>query len=381
MKLGFGSLQRKGRRWYLVVYQEDRQRWIALKTDKASVASVRARQLIGLDTGTLSWMRHLALIGKRAEGAIKAGRNVDGCSWQNLPEQFATLSGEDPDCASYSDHNRYLRHLNQMSMANSPLSITADEAREIACRLGQKYIAADRMVRFYKRVWRTMGWDDSIWSAAMPLMGAADCARHRREYYRRLTGTEIVSIFNLLRHGAERNPVCNELSDMIVIGYYTGLRLSDVAELEICEVDESCRFLKIVPNKTRRRKRLPLTVPLVREAQTIVQRRMSSPQNGFLFCAEARYRPSRKLSAYFRQAHINKLGNGRASFHSLRATFISQMDEAGIPPHITDSITGQRRRHARPLHPAFGAGSTRRGSPGDHAASFRTAAPWQLEFR
>lgn len=199
-----------------------------------------------------------------------------------------------------------------------------------------------------------MGWDDSIWSAAMPLMGAADCARHRREYYRRLTGTEIVSVFNLLRHGAESNPVCKELSDMIVIGYYTGLRLSDVAELEICEVDESCRFLKIIPNKTRRRKRLPLTVPLVREAQTIVQRRMSSPQNGFLFCAEARYRPSRKLSAYFRQAHINKLGDGRASFHSLRATFISQMDEAGIPPHITDSITGHSGggMHARYTQPS-----------------------------
>jgi hypothetical protein len=46
--------------------------------------------------------------------------------------------------------------------------------------------------------------------------------------------------------------------------------------------------------------------------------------------------------------------NGRASFHSLRATFISMMDEAGIPPYITDAITGHAGggMHARYTQPA-----------------------------
>ena len=32
----------------------------------------------------------------------------------------------------------------------------------------------------------------------------------------------------------------------------------------------------------------------------------------------------------------------KASFHSLRATFISVMDDAGISPHVTDAITGHK---------------------------------------
>ncbi|MEI7899838.1 MAG: hypothetical protein WCK89_06265 [bacterium] len=31
---------------------------------------------------------------------------------------------------------------------------------------------------------------------------------------------------------------------------------------------------------------------------------------------------------------------GHASFNSLRATFISMMDEAGVAAHVTDAITG-----------------------------------------
>jgi len=52
-----------------------------------------------------------------------------------------------------------------------------------------------------------------------------------------------------------------------------------------------------------------------------------------------------------------KLGEARASFHSLRATFISMMDEAGIPPHLTDAITGHGGggMHARYTQPSLDA--------------------------
>ena len=68
-----------------------------------------------------------------------------------------------------------------------------------------------------------------------------------------------------------------------------------------------------------------------------------------------RSRPSRALCAAFRAAGVMRIGNGRASFHSLRATFISlmEMDEAGVPPHITDAITGHAGgdMHARYTQP------------------------------
>lgn len=138
-------------------------------------------------------------------------------------------------------------------------------------------------------------------------------------------------------------------ADMVAIGYYTGLRLSDVAELEAAEVSPGRDFLRLQPNKVRHSKRRQLLIPLVREARDIVERRMKSPAEGrWLFPAAARKRPSRRICAAFHAAGIRKRGTARASFHSLRATFISQMDEAGVSPHVTDAITG----HAAALHPA-----------------------------
>ena len=56
----------------------------------------------------------------------------------------------------------------------------------------------------------------------------------------------------------------------------------------------------------------------------------------------------------FRAVGIVNKGPARASFHSLRATFISLMDEAGIPPHVTDAITGHAGggMHARYTQPS-----------------------------
>ena len=62
-------------------------------------------------------------------------------------------------------------------------------------------------------------------------------------------------------------------------------------------------------------------------------------------------------AAAFRSCGIFLHGNCRASFHSLRATFISMMDEAGIPPHITDAITGHSGggMHSRYTQPTLAA--------------------------
>ena len=76
--------------------------------------------------------------------------------------------------------------------------------------------------------------------------------------------------------------------------------------------------------------------------------------DGYLFPSHTRRRPSRAMGRIFRASGVMKQGNGRASFHSLRATFISLMDEAGVPPHVTDAITGHAGggMHARYTQPS-----------------------------
>ena len=68
---------------------------------------------------------------------------------------------------------------------------------------------------------------------------------------------------------------------MILIGYWTGLRLSDVAELERGEIQLSRRALRIVPNKVRNRKPCPLAIPLVGDAETIVRERHHGVPEGW----------------------------------------------------------------------------------------------------
>lgn len=84
------------------------------------------------------------------------------------------------------------------------------------------------------------------------------------------------------------------------------------------------------------------------------QARQAPTDGDFLFPAAARKRPTKPLTAAFRAVGIVNKGPARASFHSLRATFISLMDEAGIPPHVTDAITGHAGggMHARYTQPS-----------------------------
>ena len=150
------------------------------------------------------------------------------------------------------------------------------------------------------------------------------------------------------------------LADMVAIGYYTGLRLSDVAELDQSEISWDGPFLRIQPNKVRHCKTQFLTIPLIGDALTRVRRlqALARPEDdGFIFPHHVRIHASQKISAAFRACDVHKHGNGRASFHSLRATFISMMDESGVPPHITDAITGHAGggMHARYTQPSVAA--------------------------
>lgn len=97
-------------------------------------------------------------------------------------------------------------------------------------------------------------------------------------------------------------------------------------------------------------------IPLIGCAQTCIRRLLAAADDDspFLFSARARHCPTKAICRAFRACGLHKRGSGRASFHSLRATFISLMDEAGVPPHVTDAITGHAGggMHARYTQPS-----------------------------
>ena len=358
MKLNFGSIQRKGSRLYLVVRRDGRQQWLSLKTANVATARKRAMELMMPTRNEDEWLQHLTALGRSAELRLKRIRLNSELGWDGVFDAFLASEGSGVPKKSSDCYARWLELLKAEVKGLRIADIDGRCAQAVVESLSKRYISCRRMVGFYRRCWKALGLDDSIWEMKCRHLAMDDCACGKdREFYRRLSVDEIRRLY---RHLSGNSP---DLADMVAIGYATGLRLSDVAELDTSEVSQDGRCLRIVPNKTSGHKPKPLSIPLLHEAAAVVSRRMLEAAGGrnrrnggaFLFPAESRHRPSRRITAAFRRCGICKEGNARASFHSLRATFISMMDEAGVSPHLTDSVTGHAGggMHARYSQPSL----------------------------
>ena len=350
MKIHIGSIQRKGKRLYLVSRYGNKQQWLSLKTTDYKTAQMRARQLLPENDERITWLEHLSELGKKAEVELKNLKMKRtlcwGCLWDEFIDHMSGVISE----TSEESYMRWLHILEETANALdlSPADILSREScMRIMTAISKKYLSARRMQVFFRRVWRALGLDPQTWS--YDIREGESAGDKVGEYYRRLSLPEIRQVYNYL---CKTNP---DFADMILIGYSTGLRLSDVAELERSEISADASFIRLVPNKTNRHKPYPLTIPLTEQARSAIKRRISTiGEEDTLFPIFTRVRPSRKITSAFRKCNIVRHGTARASFHSLRATFISMMDEAGIPPHITDSITGHGGggMHARYTQPS-----------------------------
>ena len=353
MKLSFGSIQRKGHAYYYVSRAGGRQLWIALKTGDLRLARTRARQLARADGDDPSaWLRQLVQLGEKARRRLLRLERRSSAGWDGLWADFRASARTPVPAASEASYRRWLVLLEQHAHVAAPDDLTAADARAVADALRATHLSAPRMIRFYRRVWQTLGLDAAVWREEARVR---DARAKDGAYYRRLTTDEVRCVRDALLAAAPFPADPDAYADMIVIGYYTGLRLSDVVELEADEATPDGAFLRLQPNKVRHSKRRLLLIPLVRDAQDIVRRRLRRPADGsFLFPAPVRKRPTKVLTAAFRAVGIVVHGPARASFHSLRATFISIMDEAGVPPHVTDAITGHAGggMHARYTQPS-----------------------------
>ncbi len=354
MKLHLGSIQGHGKSLYLVTRVGGKSKWVSLHTGDIETAKTRARKLLPPDDSELAWLRHLSRLGELASAELRRRSALATLTWKNLWDEFMSRAAGTISTTSEESYGRWMRILADAAdeLGLTPEDILKKEAcAKITAKLMGAYISARRMLVFYRRVWNTLGLDRMLWESPDASSVLRPIREH--EHYRRLSLEEIRKVRDYLQ------PRDMELADMVVLGYSTALRLSDVAELEVSEIDAGGRFLSVVPNKTHHTKPHPLRIPMTEQARNLIQQRRTAPPDGdaYLFSKDARHRPSRKIAAAFRSCGVLAYGNGRASFHSLRATFISMMDEAGIPPHVTDAITGHAGggMHARYTQPSLSA--------------------------
>lgn len=160
-----------------------------------------------------------------------------------------------------------------------------------------------------------------------------------------------------------------DIADAAVFAWHYGMRMGSLASLDWKELATWRRgYFLHVPPKTRFSKPWPLEIPVVKEVAEVLaarqsqrndKRKSAAPSPLFPFLTEE-YRRSQpnlatSVKGLFKCAGIRDTHKGRAQMHSFRASFITQMDEAGVPTGITDCITGHAARsvhdlysHARP---------------------------------
>jgi integrase len=196
----------------------------------------------------------------------------------------------------------------------------------------------------------------------------------------------------------ELNTICNkatgELQALLILGIYTGLRLGDCCTLRWSEVDLIRRIIMRVPNKTARRKNIPVHIPIHPTLLAYLERIPKSRRSGFVlpeFAGKYRYNDAevaKEIRAHLKACgiQVHKDGTGfkrvpsvgtrerdehtgvravvEVGFHSLRHSFVSLCRQSNAPLAVVEAIVG----HSNPA-------MTRHYTHvGDAAASLAVAA-------
>lgn len=345
-KSGGGLTLSHGAWYWRAVFADGRRRAVRLAAATREQAEEEAARLYGFlprsRRGTYAeQMRALVRLGEWAASELarldEAAAVPRGQSPEAVWEAFAARSR-----ASAATRDMYARSWRHLASWAASRGIECVE--RIGPREAEAWAASGppaRAAKYVSTVLRGAGLDAAVF-AALSAREEAPAA----EQYRRLTADEARAVLAALR--ASAGPWAATAADMVVVGWYTGLRVADVGRLDASQLDCDARLLRVVPAKTARRKPHPLSIPLVGLAWEVVSRRAEAGGALFPGVLVGRRRgdpPTQVRGEIFAEfsAAFGKLAQPagwRTSFHSLRASFVSQMDEAGVPASITDAITG-----------------------------------------
>jgi integrase len=144
---------------------------------------------------------------------------------------------------------------------------------------------------------------------------------------------------------------------VILVGFYTGLRLSDCLSLKWVSVDLKLRLIKITPKKTKRSGKT-LAIPITPDVEDfLLAKPVGTSDAAPIFPSLAKMATSgnngasRQFKRFMEIAGVESCIlrpaaglKGRAvserSFHSLRYSYNSALSDAGVPVEIRQKLTG-----------------------------------------
>ena len=142
------------------------------------------------------------------------------------------------------------------------------------------------------------------------------------------------------RRGLEGD-VPEVLRDMVWLGLYTGLRVSEVSGLKWEDIDESQRWLRILETKSGRALELPVT----RQVKGVLERRREAPgaDGGWVFPGPSGRGPYKRAGGWY--ARISQGAGTKFWFHACRNCFITVAVRDLLLP---ESLVKRLVNHATP---------------------------------
>ena len=120
------------------------------------------------------------------------------------------------------------------------------------------------------------------------------------------------------RRGLEAS-VPEVMRDMVWMGLFTGLRVSEVSGLRWGDIDASQSWLRIRETKSGR----PLELPVTRQVRGVLERRREAPDvdGGWVFPGPAGRGPCTRAGNWY--ARISQVADSKFWFHACRNSFIT----------------------------------------------------------
>lgn len=167
------------------------------------------------------------------------------------------------------------------------------------------------------------------------------------QHFRPLTEAEFRAIF-----AAAAEP----WKTAALISWHTALRRETCFRLSWHDIDEADQSITILPGKTARFGRavyIPIHPELWAHLNSLT--RPTDPLQPILsqWRRHVDYKGNRDLDYFYallRDLDIKDTSEGKAGFHSLRASTITRWDAAGIPRHTTRGIAGQKSDNITDLY-------------------------------
>ena len=145
-------------------------------------------------------------------------------------------------------------------------------------------------------------------------------------------------LFDLLCHIQEED----ELFNTTILGIYTGMRIEEICRLRTTDIESECMLIR--EGKTQS---APRKIPIHKSILPLIATMIGSTQDGYLIEGLKVYRGKRSHSISKRLGTRRKqLGFDRKkyTFHSLRANFVTELDNQGVDLSIIQCLIGHRQQ-------------------------------------